>query len=99
MNYEIATTALFDRWREKLRDKQGLSAIYNRLRQVRAGNFGSSRSVGGRVSEFKINVGSGYRLYYTIKNQTVVLLLCGGDKGSQQKDIDQAKALVRQMED
>ena len=64
-----------------------------RIRRIEDGNFGDHKSVGGGVSELRIDVGKGYRVYYTIRNNVVVILLCGGDKSSQQKD----KQLAQQM--
>ena len=67
--------------------------IAARIRPIEDGNFGDHKSVGGGVSELRIDVGKGYRVYYTIRNNVVVILLCGGDKSSRQKD----KQLARQM--
>lgn len=61
------------------------------------GNFGDAASVGHGMSELKINIGPGYRVYYTIRRQTVVILLCGGDKSTQDKDIKRAKKLAKEV--
>lgn len=81
----------------KLADIKGLVAINKRLNRVAAGNFGTIRAVGGGVSELKIDVGPGYRVYYTRRGLTVVLLLVGGDKSTQGEDIKRAQEMVRKL--
>lgn len=83
----------FAEWLEALRDKVAQARIRVRLRQVQAGNFGDSEPVGEGVIELRIHVGAGYRVYCARHGKTVVLLLCGGDKGSQAADIKRAKEL------
>ena len=68
-----------------------------RIDRMEEGNFGDHWSVGGGVSELRVNVGEGYRIYYTIRQQTVVILLCGGDKTSQQRDIRRAQQMARDI--
>ena len=91
MNYEIHTTEVFDKWTAKLKDRQAAMAIALRLDRVASGNFGDTKVIGDGVSELRIFVGPGYRIYYTIRNNEIVILLCGGDKSSQIKDIKTAK--------
>lgn len=81
----------FSEWLESLRDRTTISRIRIRLGRVRLGNFGTIKPVGDGVSEFKIDHGPGYRVYYAMTGKTVVLLLIGGDKSSQSKDIETAK--------
>jgi putative addiction module killer protein len=83
----------FTEWLNSLRDKAAQARLRVRLRQVEAGNFGDSQSVGEGVVELRVHVGAGYRVYFGRHGRSVVLLLCGGDKGSQASDIRQAKAL------
>jgi putative addiction module killer protein len=83
----------FAEWLEALRDKVAQARIRVRLRQVQAGNFGDSEPVGEGVIELRVHVGAGYRVYCARHGKTVVLLLCGGDKGSQAADIKRAKDL------
>ena len=81
----------YDKWFDSLRDKRMQSRIINRLGQVQAGNLGDCRSVGGGVIELRIDIGPGYRIYCGRSGATLVVLLCGGDKSSQDKDIERAK--------
>lgn len=83
----------FSEWLNGLRDKVAQARIRVRLRQVQAGNFGDCEPVGEGVSELRVHVGAGYRVYCGRHGRTVVLLLCGGDKGSQVADIKRAKEL------
>jgi putative addiction module killer protein len=83
----------FIEWITSLRDKMAKARIAARLRQVESGNFGDSKPVGGGVTELRLHVGSGYRVYCGRHGQHWVILLCGGDKDSQSKDIVRAKAL------
>ena len=80
------------KWLRDLRDTRARAQIEVRLRRVSAGNFGNCKSVGDGVSELKLDIGTGYRVYYGKHGQALVVLLCGGDKGSQQADITRAKA-------
>lgn len=83
----------FTEWLNGLRDKLAQARIRIRLRQVQAGNFGDSEPVGEGVIELRVHVGAGYRVYCGRHGKAVVLLLCGGDKGSQTADIKRAKEL------
>ena len=97
MPYTVIVSETFRRWLRALRDRQAQARIAVRLDRVAEGNFGDRRSVGQGVSELRINVAQGYRVYYTIRDQTVVLLLCGGDKASQQQDIRRAQQMAREL--
>jgi putative addiction module killer protein len=81
----------FAEWLEELGDKQVRARVLTRINRVRASNFGDCKPVGEGVWELRMTFGAGYRIYFAREGQTVVLLLCGGDKGSQNKDIDRAK--------
>ena len=81
----------FSEWLEKLRDRQARAIIRKRINRVRQGSLGDSKSVGGGVFEFRIDFGAGYRVYFGQDGNTIVVLLCGGDKGSQDADIKRAK--------
>lgn len=78
-------------WLRALRDLRARAQIEVRLRRISTGNFGDSKSVGDGVAELRVDLGAGYRVYYARHGQALVLLLCGGDKGSQQNDITRAK--------
>ena len=97
MPYTVIVSETFRRWLRSLRDRQAQARIAVRLDRVAEGNFGDHRSVGQGVSELRINVAQGYRVYYTIRDKTVVLLLCGGDKASQQQDIHRAQQMAREL--
>ena len=95
MRYEIEKTEVFDKWLKKLRDCKAVLAIAKRLDRAITGNFGDAASVGEGISEMRIFVGPGYRLYYTIRKHTIILMLCGGDKSTQEKDIQKAKKIAK----
>lgn len=92
---EIEVTDVFDKWLRNLRDLRGKERIFARIRRLGAGNPGDVRPVGGGVSELRIDYGPGYRLYYVQRGGRFILLLCGGDKASQDKDISKALALAK----
>ena len=97
MNYSVETTEAFDDWLTGLADPVGREAVVTRIVRMEAGLFGDAAPVGDKVSELRINVGPGYRVYFTKVGQRVVILLCGGDKGSQKRDISRAKAEAAQI--
>ena len=92
--FTVARSAIFDRWLRRLRDDRAVVLITARLERVVQGNIGDYRPVGDGVSEMRINYGPGYRVYFIRDGTTVVVLLCGGDKGSQKRDIERAKQIV-----
>ena len=81
----------FNEWLESLRDRKSRAIIRTRINRIRIGNLGDCKSVGGGVSELRINFGSGYRIYFAQQGNTIIILLSGGDKSGQDKDIKQAK--------
>jgi len=81
----------FDEWIASLRDKSAKARIAGRLVQIESGNLGDSKPVGEGITELRIDVGADYRVYFGRHGQQCVILLCGGDKDSQQKDIARAK--------
>jgi putative addiction module killer protein len=95
----IYTTEIFDDWFEALRDKQAARRIQARIDRVEEGNFGDHKSVGDGVSEMRIHHGPGYRVYFTLRGLEIVILLAGGDKSSQTKDIQAAQDLARQLKE
>jgi putative addiction module killer protein len=91
--------APFLEWLYSLRDKMAVYRIRARLDRVELGNFGTVKSLGDGVSELKIDYGPGYRVYYAMNGKTVVLLLVGGDKSTQHKDIVTAKAYWKRQKE
>ena len=91
-------TPEFDTWLKALRDPIAKARVIARIRSAEAGNLGDSAAVGDGISEMRIHVGPGYRLYYCRRGEITYLLLCAGDKSSQQKDIRTAKALLKSLE-
>ena len=92
---DILTTETFDAWISSLKDDIGRGKIVARIERMRVGNFGDNKSVGGGVSELRIDgKGPGYRVYYAMQGSRIVILLCGGDKSSQKSDIKQAHAIA-----
>jgi putative addiction module killer protein len=96
---QLKQTREFSGWLKRLRDRRARERIETRLDRVKDGNFGTLRGVGETVSELKIDYGPGYRVYFTRRGELIVLLLCGGDKSTQSKDIEHAKKLAREWED
>jgi putative addiction module killer protein len=92
---EVRQTAMFRAWVKELRDLRARA----RIDRLAEGNPGDVKSVGDGVSELRIDYGPGYRLYFTRKGALLVILLCGGDKSSQDRDIRQAKALAKEAND
>jgi putative addiction module killer protein len=91
---ELRQTETFRRWRLRLRDIRARALIASRLDRLAYGHVGDARSVGDGVSELRIHHGPGYRVYFARRGSAVILLLCGGDKGSQSRDIRTAKQLL-----
>ena len=93
------TTETFKRWVAKVKNRQARKAIAMRLLRAEAGNLGDVKSIGDAVNEMRIFVGKGYRIYFTVRNGQLVILLCGGDKSSQARDIEQAKEILKNFEE
>jgi putative addiction module killer protein len=87
----------FDAWLARLKDKTGRARIIHRIRSAEHGNFGDCEPVGEGVSEMRIHVGPGYRIYYTRRAKVVYLLLVGGNKSSQKRDIKRAIEMARTL--
>lgn len=87
----------FDEWFDTLHDRKMQAAVDARLTRVRAGNFGDCKSVGGGMFELRIALGPGFRVYYGLQGQRVVILLGGGDKSTQARDIRRAQQLWQQF--
>lgn len=96
MNTFLRTEA-FDAWLAGLKDKIGRARIAHRIRSAEHGNFGDCEPVGEGVSEMRVHVGPGYRVYYTRRGDVVYLLLLGGDKSTQKRDIERAIEMAREL--
>jgi len=95
----LIKTDLFDRWLVGLRDRQARARIAARIRRLSLGNPGDVKPVGEGLSEMRIDYGPGYRVYFMQRGPLVVLLLCGGDKSSQERDIALAKTIAAQWKE
>lgn len=93
---ELIRSATFDRWLSGLRDRRAVARIAARLDRLASDNPGDAQPVGDGVSELRINYGPGYRVYFIQRGPVLIILLCGGDKSSQDRDIKQAKVLAEQ---
>ena len=93
----VLLTGSFQEWLDGLRDLRAQLAIARRIDRVRIGNLGDARSVGGGVSELRVDVGSGYRLYFVRRGGPVVVIVAGGDKASQARDIKRARKLADEV--
>jgi putative addiction module killer protein len=88
-------SAEFDSWLTALKDKLGRARIAHRIRSAEHGNFGDCEPVGEEVSEMRVHFGPGYRVYFTRRGEVTYLLLLGGDKSSQKRDIKRAIEMAR----
>lgn len=93
----IRTTSVFDAWFSSLRDRQGKLRVQARIDRAELGNFGDCEPVGEGVFEMRVHVGPGYRIYFVERGLEIVILLAGGDKSTQTKDIKAAQKLARQI--
>lgn len=92
---KIEKTENFDKWLKKLRDRKAVLAIIARLARAKLGNFGDVEPVGDGVSEMRLFLAPGYRLYFTIRDNRIIFMLCGGDKSTQKKNIKKAKEIAQ----
>jgi putative addiction module killer protein len=96
--YELLQTEVYAKWERGLRDSIARAAITARLARLAAGLAGDVQAVGDGVSELRIHYRPGYRVYFQRRGTKIIILLCGGDKGSQARDIARAKELARTVE-
>ncbi len=94
---EVRQTEAFSAWIARLRDMSAKARIVARIRRLELGNLGDAKSIGDKVSELRVDYGPGYRVYFTRKGRTIIVLLCGGDKGSQRRDIKEAQQLAKEV--
>ena len=91
----IVRTEIFAKWLKRLKDCRAKAIILNHIDNMESGKMGNTKPVGSGVYQKKIDYGSGYRLYYCKHGMDLILLLCGGDKSTQQADIDKAKEIKK----
>jgi putative addiction module killer protein len=96
---EIRQTAAYAAWFDRLRDQAAKARIDVRIRRLSLGNFGDTKSIGGGISELRIDYGPGYRVYYCRDGETVYVLLCGGDKRTQSRDIAAARKMAARLKE
>ena len=95
MKFEVIETEIFAAWREGLKDLRAQDKVKSRIIRAGFGNFGDWKTESGEVRTMRINYGPGYRLYYVIRKNRIIFLLCGGDKRNQQADIDKAIEIAK----
>ena len=94
----VQQTAEFVDWLDGLKDQRAQLRIAARLRLAESGNLGDWKSIDGALSEMRISFGAGYRLYFTRKANVLIVMLAGGDKSSQSRDITRAKRILKELE-
>jgi putative addiction module killer protein len=104
MKIEVRVTREFDQWLDGLRDKMAKEIIAERIFRASLGNLGNGnlgrvKPLGGGLSEFKIEYGPGYRLYFGQRGEVLIILLCGGDKSKQARDIARARKLLKGLDE
>lgn len=96
--FTVLQTEEFQNWLDALRNRRAQARIAARLRLAEAGNLGDWKSVGGEVSEMRVDFGPGYRLYFTRRGRLLIVMLAGGDKGSQTRDIRRAQRILEELD-
>jgi putative addiction module killer protein len=96
---EFKQTETFLKWRTRLKDERARAMIASRLDRLAFGNAGDVKPIGQGISELRIDYGPGYRVYFMRRGREIILLLCGGDKSTQKKDIKTAKRLAAEWRD
>jgi len=96
--FQLAETDEFHQWLGSLADRRAKARIIDRIKRASNGNFGDAKAVGSGVSEMRIDYGPGYRVYFFRRGKELVILLCGGDKKSQQADIGRAVLMKEEIE-
>lgn len=97
MTYIVEKTEIFEKWVTSIRDIRTKVAILRRVVRAENGNLGDHKSLGNGISEMRIDIGPGYRVYFTLREKRIVFLLNGGNKSSQQSDIKQAIEIAREI--
>ena len=97
IEYQVYETDIYTKWFVALKDERAKARIDKRIDRAKYGNFGDWKTEAGEVRAMKIDYGPGYRLYYVIRDNKIIVLLCGGDKRNQQADIKKAAQLAREV--
>lgn len=97
MTYLVQQTSAFAEWHSSLKDMRGKIAIARRIERAARGNLGDVKALGDGLSELRVDVGPGYRLYFVKRGEVVIVLLAGGDKATQQADIRRARKLAKEI--
>ena len=97
MDYEIRYSVAYEKWFNKLKDRIAKTKILVRLARIENGNFGQFKQLKKHLFEIKLTYGPGYRIYYTFAGNKIIILLIGGDKSSQSKDIVKANILLKEV--
>ena len=95
--YQLQSTEIFDQWLRHLADRKGRARVLARLESAQLGNLGDVRSVGGGVREMRVHSGPGYRVCFAQRGHVLLLLLCGGDKSTQARDIARARKVLTDL--
>ena len=96
--FTVSELETFSEWLEGLKDRKGAGVIASRIHRLSLGNKGNVKAVGEGVSELKVDFGPGYRVYFVERGGSVIILMCGGDKSSQNRDVALAKTLAKELE-
>ena len=96
--FQVLQTDVFSKWLSRLRDARAKARIVARVDAIRLGHFGDMKHLGGGIAELRIDVGAGYRVYFVRRRSVVIILLCGGDKSTQDQDIVRARKMATDLE-
>jgi len=96
--FEVRQTLVFEEWLDKLTDQRAAGQIAKRILRLEAGLFGDAKPVGEGVSELRIDTGPGYRVYFVQQGRILIILLCGGTRRTQKRDIEKAKQMAAALE-
>ena len=97
IEYQVYETEVYAKWYSSLRDERVKARIDKRIDRAKHGNFGDWKTESGEVRAMRIDYGPGYRLYYVIRDNRIIILLCGGDKRNQEADINKASDLAKEV--
>ena len=97
MVYTIEKTTIFENWIKGIKSPKDKARIFARIKRAELGNLGDYKQLAENLFEMRIFFGSGFRLYYTIRDKKIIFLLCGGNKSSQAKDIKNAKTILEEL--